>query len=100
MAAKKWRAVVAKGVTVAKPVHTAHLALCQACVERRVSGISASPALPTAINKEIAELPWRHNIDQPNRPAQAVRGTRQSEGQGTPGSPTTAEAAVTDHELR
>ncbi len=56
MNAKNWRQTVAKGVTVAKPVDAAQIALYQAYMEAMVPGISASPALFTAINKDTAEL--------------------------------------------
>jgi hypothetical protein len=54
--AKNWRDTVAKGVTVAKPVYAAQIALYQAYMEATVPGISATPALFTAINKDTAEL--------------------------------------------
>ena len=56
MNAKNWRETVAKGVTVAKPVYAAQIALYQAYMEATVPGISANPALFTAINKDTAEL--------------------------------------------
>lgn len=56
MNAKNWRETVAKGVTVAKPVYAAQIALYQAYMEGTVPGISAAPALFTAINKDTAEL--------------------------------------------
>ena len=56
MNAKNWRETVAKGVTVAKPVYAAQIALYQAYMEATVPGISAAPALFTAINKDTAEL--------------------------------------------
>ncbi len=56
MNAKNWRETVAKGVTVAKPVYAAQIALYQAYMEASVPGISANPALFTAINKNTAEL--------------------------------------------
>ena len=56
MNAKNWRETVAKGVTVAKPVYAAQVALYQAYMETTVPGISANPALFTAINKDTAEL--------------------------------------------
>lgn len=56
MNAKNWRETLAKGVTVAKPVYAAQIALYQAYMEATVPGISASPALFTAINKDTAEL--------------------------------------------
>ncbi|SHF44428.1 PD-(D/E)XK nuclease superfamily protein [Ruegeria intermedia] len=56
MNAKNWRETVAKGVTVAKPVYAAQIALYQAYMEESVPGIAANPALFTAINKDTAEL--------------------------------------------
>ncbi|CUW37101.1 conserved protein of unknown function [Magnetospirillum sp. XM-1] len=56
MNAKNWRETVAKGVTVSKPIYAAQIALYQAYMEGAVTGISASPALFTAINKDTAEL--------------------------------------------
>ena len=56
MNAKNWRACVKDGVTKSKPVYAAQIALYQAYMEGTVSGISAAPALFTAINKDTAEL--------------------------------------------
>ncbi|MFC6689526.1 PD-(D/E)XK nuclease family protein [Jhaorihella thermophila] len=56
MNAKNWRETVAKGVTVAKPIYAAQIALYQAYMEASVPGLSANPALFTAINKDTAEL--------------------------------------------
>lgn len=56
MNAKNWRDTVARGVSVAKPVYAAQIALYQAYMEATVPGISAAPALFTAINKDTAEL--------------------------------------------
>jgi hypothetical protein len=56
MNARNWRETVAKGVTVAKPVYAAQIALYQAYMEAAVPGISAAPALFTALNKDTAEL--------------------------------------------
>ena len=56
MKAKIWRACVKDGVAVAKPVYAAQIALYQAYMEGAVPGISAHPALFTAINKDTAEL--------------------------------------------
>ncbi|WP_245824628.1 PD-(D/E)XK nuclease family protein [Pseudoruegeria aquimaris] len=56
MNAKNWRETVSKGVTVAKPVYAAQIALYQAYMEASVPGISENPALFTAINKDTAEL--------------------------------------------
>ena len=56
MNAKNWRACVKDGVTVSKPVYAAQIAIYQAYMEATVPGISAAPALFTAINKNTAEL--------------------------------------------
>ncbi len=56
MNAKNWRACVKDGVAKSKPVYAAQIALYQAYMEPSVPGISASPALFTAINKDTAEL--------------------------------------------
>lgn len=56
MNAKNWRACVKDGVAVAKPVYAAQIALYQAYMEGAIPGISAHPALFTAINKDTAEL--------------------------------------------
>lgn len=56
MNAKNWRACVKDGVTVSKPVYAAQIAIYQAYMEATVLGISAAPALFTAINKDTAEL--------------------------------------------
>ena len=56
MNAKNWRETAAKGVVVSKPVYAAQIALYQAYMEGTVAGISAHPALFTAINKDTAEL--------------------------------------------
>ena len=56
MNAKNWRACVKDGVTVSKPVYAAQIATYQAYMEHSVPGISAAPALFTAINKDTAEL--------------------------------------------
>jgi len=56
MNAKNWRACVKDGVVKSKPVYAAQIALYQAYMEASVPGISASPALFTAINKDTAEL--------------------------------------------
>jgi len=56
MNAKNWRACVKEGVAKSKPVYAAQIALYQAYMEASVPGISAAPALFTAINKDTAEL--------------------------------------------
>ena len=56
MNAKNWRTCVKDGVTKSKPVYAAQIAVYQAYMETSVPGISAAPALFTAINKDTAEL--------------------------------------------
>jgi hypothetical protein len=56
MNAKNWRACVKDGVTKSKPIYAAQITLYQAYMEGAVTGISAAPALFTAINKDTAEL--------------------------------------------
>jgi hypothetical protein len=56
MNAKNWRACVKAGVAKSKPVYAAQIAVYQAYMEAQVPGISANPALFTAINKDTAEL--------------------------------------------
>ncbi|GHC33652.1 hypothetical protein GCM10007291_38420 [Gemmobacter nanjingensis] len=56
MNAKNWRACVKDGVTKSKPVYAAQIAVYQAYMETSVPGISAAPAVFTAINKDTAEL--------------------------------------------
>ena len=56
MNAKNWRACVKDGVTKSKPVYAAQIAVYQAYMDAQVPGISANPALFTAINKDTAEL--------------------------------------------
>jgi len=56
MNARNWRETVKKGVALAKPVYAAQIAIYQAYMEPVVPGISAAPALFTAINKDTAEL--------------------------------------------
>ena len=56
MNAKSWRACVKDGVTKSKPVYAAQIAVYQAYMDAQVPGISANPALFTAINKDTAEL--------------------------------------------
>ena len=56
MNAKNWRLCVKDGVTLAKPVYAAQIALYQAYMEASVPGISATPAVFTAINKDTAEM--------------------------------------------
>jgi len=56
MNAKNWRACVKDGVTKSKPVYAAQVAVYQAYMEASVPGVSAAPAVFTAINKDTAEL--------------------------------------------
>jgi len=56
MNAKNWRACIKDGVAISKPVYAAQIAIYQAYMEPVVPGISAAPALFTAINKDTAEL--------------------------------------------
>jgi len=56
MNAKNWRSCVKDGVTKSKPVYAAQIALYQAYMEGTVPGISAAPAVFTAINKDTAEM--------------------------------------------
>ncbi|MBP0440171.1 hypothetical protein [Tianweitania sediminis] len=56
MNAKNWRDTVARGVVLAKPIYAAQISLYQAYMEAQVPGMSANPALFTAINKDTAEL--------------------------------------------
>ena len=56
MNAKNWRACVKDGVTKSKPVYAAQIAVYQAYMNASVSGISAAPAVFTAINKDTAEM--------------------------------------------
>lgn len=54
--ARSWKEVVKRGVTLAKPVYAAQIALYQAYLEPQIPGISRNPALFTAINKDTAEI--------------------------------------------
>ena len=56
MNAQNWRDCVKRGVSVAKPVYAAQMAIYQAYMESTVEGISQNPALFTAINKDTQEL--------------------------------------------
>ncbi|MBV2144857.1 PD-(D/E)XK nuclease family protein [Falsochrobactrum sp. TDYN1] len=56
MNAKNWRACVKNGVAKSKPAYASQIAVYQAYMEPQVPGISAAPALFTAINKDTAEL--------------------------------------------
>ena len=54
--AKSWKDTATRGVSVSQPVYAAQIAVYQAYMEASVPGISANPALFTAINKDTAEL--------------------------------------------
>ena len=56
LGAASWKDVVKRGVSLARPVYAAQIALYQAYMEPSVRGISAAPALFTAINKDTAEM--------------------------------------------
>ena len=56
MNAKNWRETVKNGVTVAKPIYAAQIALYQAYMDAGIPGLASNPALFTAINKDTAEL--------------------------------------------
>jgi len=53
---KNWRDCVKRGVALSKPVYATQIAIYQAYMEPAVPGISAHPALFTAINKDTQEL--------------------------------------------
>ena len=53
---KNWKDTVKKGVTLAKPIYAAQVALYQAYMEPQVPGICRNNALFTAVNKDTEEL--------------------------------------------
>ena len=53
---RNWKACVKSGVAISKPVYAAQVAIYQAYMESSIPGISANPALFTAINKDTQEL--------------------------------------------
>lgn len=53
---KSWKDTAKRGVTLAKPVYAAQIALYQAYMEEQIPGIAKNDALFTAINKDTAEL--------------------------------------------
>ena len=53
---KSWRDTVKQGVAKSKPVYAAQVAVYQAYMEASVPGVSANPALFTAINKDTQEI--------------------------------------------
>jgi len=61
MNARAWRETVKRGVSQAKPVYAAQIAVYQAYMEASVPGISQNPALFTAINKDTQEL-WFERV--------------------------------------
>lgn len=54
--AASWKDTVKRGVAVSKPVYAAQITTYQAYMESQIPGLSANPALFTAINKDTAEL--------------------------------------------
>lgn len=54
--AQSWQDTMKRGVSISKPVYAAQMALYQAYMENSIPGISKTPALFTAINKNTAEL--------------------------------------------
>ncbi len=56
MNSKSWRETSSKGVSVAKPIYAAQIAVYQAYMDAAVPGVADNPALFTAINKDTAEL--------------------------------------------
>ena len=53
---KAWRETVKHGVSKSKPVYAAQVAIYQAYMEASIPGVSANPALFTAINKDTQEI--------------------------------------------
>ena len=64
--AKNWRDMARRGVTVAKPVYAAQVALYQAYM-----GLTEAPALFTAVNKDTSEL-WHELVPFDGGLAQSV----------------------------
>ena len=56
MNAKSWRDTVKHGLKKSKPIYAVQVATYQAYMEGSVPGISANPALFTAVNKDTAEI--------------------------------------------
>jgi hypothetical protein len=56
MNAKSWRDTVKHGLKKSKPIYAVQVATYQAYMEGSVRGISANPALFTAVNKDTAEI--------------------------------------------
>nr|CRH06162.1 conserved protein of unknown function [Candidatus Magnetococcus massalia] len=63
---KSWKDTVKRGVAISKPVYAAQIAIYQAYMEPQVTGISANPALFTAINKDTSEI--HHELVQFDAP--------------------------------
>ena len=63
--AKNWRDIVKRGVTLAKPIYAAQIALYQAYL-----GLTEAPALFTAINKDTCEI-WHEPVPFDGALAQA-----------------------------
>ena len=64
--ARNWREIVKRGVTLAKPVYAAQIALYQAYME-----LSEQPAVFTAVNKDTSEL-WHEAVPFDAETAQAT----------------------------
>jgi len=84
---KSWRDTVKHGVAKSKPVYAAQVAVYQAYMEGSIPGISASPALFTAINKDTQEiwfelLPFDGGLAQrmSDRAVRVITATSASEG--------------------
>jgi hypothetical protein len=56
MNAKSWKQTVEKGMCVSKPIYAVQVAIYQAYMEEAIPGISKSPALFTAVNKDTSEI--------------------------------------------
>jgi len=56
MNAKSWRDTVKNGLHKSKPIYAVQVATYQAYMEGSVPGVSQSPALFTAVNKDTAEI--------------------------------------------
>lgn len=64
--AKNWRDMARRGVSVAKPIYAAQIALYQAYM-----GLTEAPALFTAVNKDTSEL-WHELVPFDGQLAQSV----------------------------
>jgi hypothetical protein len=56
MNAKSWKQTVEKGVRISKPIYAVQIAIYQAYMEGVIPGISKTPALFTAVNKDTSEI--------------------------------------------